>query len=795
MLSLEQMASMASFDSECETSTWLNYAGTQHEIPQHWRERAAQRQQHWSRLHGFKMGRKIGDWANGKNGEDEALVSQEREKREMEDAIVQAVIMESMQNGPDAPGSASGAQNRAGEGVKVMPPGASLIEEQAIVDGASGKDNIWGGEFKSSTARMAAEQGFASVAGCQDGAGGGELSECEWEDVEDVTYPGNAARPLEGDEQSIDGPGCTGSYLPLEKRVPERSETNTHALSEVENAARLQMAGGSRPALHTHDALPESCLQDGTSLTNDAETGTASEGGATLGGADRVENKSAVPLRLPALPRCKQFVSLQANKVSPVSPGGEQSQALHSTPLTKALQELREGQLPAPVCVSAPLESNNLEISKPHAFNPLAPRQQASLDMQAQISELRSLGASVCGPSSPSSHSTWQHLEPPPRCSPPGKERIAWHLNNRSAAALQEAERGVAGPALRPPPQTCIREERLQRAFLPPAANDIPFCALNRPSDHCTGEHVLDVSTPSAKAGLDVHSPVATVQAGPSVGKVADVCNDAHGMEARVDADHERTSPISHITQQCAHQDTAPTSQAHTVPCAAASTEAPSTARCHWDDLRRGHTEEEKKEEEEDTSNAVLHGDALLAAGPGAFQQLPAQVRASVEAQSKDVMFPRGRVDDGDTLDRLQGGVLNEVLDNEVLDDEEDDVELDYDALLAAEPDVLRQLPVQVQAAVEAHRAAAKDCCVKGGSTGRSAEAETTSFEAGAEAQGHGAEKSGTLARQSGPVVKLADEAFAMAADDFAGRGALAFIMCSCSTFAMSYQARFKFLE
>jgi hypothetical protein len=773
MLSLEQLASMASFDSECETSTWLTYAGTKHEIPQHWRERAAQRQQHWSRLHGFKMGRKIGDWANGKNDEDEALISQEREKREVEDAIVQAVIMESMQNGLDAPGSAAGAQNGAGGGVKVKPHGASLIEEQAIVDAASGKDCIWGGEFKSSTARMAAEQGFASVAACQDGTGGGELSECEWEDVEDVTDPGNAARPLAGDEQSMDGPGCTGSHLPLGKEVPERPEINTHALSGVENAARLQSAGGRRRALHTHDAVPEGCLQDSTLLTNDAETGIASEGGATWGRADRVETKPAVPLRLPALPRCMQFVSLQGNKASPVSPGGEQSQALHSTLLTKALPEPSEGQLAAPICVSAILESNNLEVSKPHAFKPPAPRHQASLDMQAQISELRRLGVFFCGPLSPSSHGTLQHLEPPPRCSPPRKEGLARHLNNRSAAALQEAERGVDGPALGPPPQTCMRDERLQNAFLPPAAEDNPFSALNRRSDHCTGEYALDVSNPSAKAGFDTHSPAAFAQAGPSVGKVGDVCNDAHGIEARVDTAHTHTSRISHITQQCAHQDTAPTPQAHTVPCTAASTGAPSTARRNWDDSRGGHTEEEEGEEGKDTSNAGLHCDALPAAGPGAFQQLPAQVWASVEAQRKDVMSTRGRVDDGGTLDRQQGRVLEEALDNEVLEDEEDEAELDYDALLAAEPDILRQLPVQVQAAVEAHRAAAIGRCGEDRSTGRSAGGETKSFEVGAEGLGHGAEKSSTLARQSGPVVKLADAAFAMAAEELAGRGAL----------------------
>ena len=32
---------------------------------QHWRERMARRQRYWSMNHGFKLGRKLGDWGQG----------------------------------------------------------------------------------------------------------------------------------------------------------------------------------------------------------------------------------------------------------------------------------------------------------------------------------------------------------------------------------------------------------------------------------------------------------------------------------------------------------------------------------------------------------------------------------------------------------------------------------------------------------------------------------------------------------------------------------------------------------
>jgi hypothetical protein len=60
-----------------------------------WRARAAQRQQHWSRLHGFKLGRKIGDWSKNDEApqEDEEAVLQQQEQ------ALQAALLESIQGG------------------------------------------------------------------------------------------------------------------------------------------------------------------------------------------------------------------------------------------------------------------------------------------------------------------------------------------------------------------------------------------------------------------------------------------------------------------------------------------------------------------------------------------------------------------------------------------------------------------------------------------------------------------------------------------------------------------------
>lgn len=45
----------------------------QQAAPQHWRQRAAQRQKYWSVSHGFQMGRKLAAWGEDEPGEGAGL--------------------------------------------------------------------------------------------------------------------------------------------------------------------------------------------------------------------------------------------------------------------------------------------------------------------------------------------------------------------------------------------------------------------------------------------------------------------------------------------------------------------------------------------------------------------------------------------------------------------------------------------------------------------------------------------------------------------------------------------------
>ena len=111
------------------------HAAAQDKVPKDWRERAAQRHQHWSRLHGFKLGRKIGDWA--KQDEDEqrdaeaASPRADREQLEREEAQVQAAILESL-------GQARQGATQEAHGGALSDSGGELQWEEAAEASTSG---------------------------------------------------------------------------------------------------------------------------------------------------------------------------------------------------------------------------------------------------------------------------------------------------------------------------------------------------------------------------------------------------------------------------------------------------------------------------------------------------------------------------------------------------------------------------------------------------------------------------------------------------------------------------------
>lgn len=94
-------------------------------VPKDWRERKAQRQQHWSRLHGFKFGRKIGDWS--KQDEEDAAAEAAAaasahggDFNEEDDAEFQAALLQSLGQGSGEIGrSAELAGEGADDGVPV----------------------------------------------------------------------------------------------------------------------------------------------------------------------------------------------------------------------------------------------------------------------------------------------------------------------------------------------------------------------------------------------------------------------------------------------------------------------------------------------------------------------------------------------------------------------------------------------------------------------------------------------------------------------------------------------------
>jgi hypothetical protein len=589
------------------------------------------------------MGRKIGDWAKGDKrvaqDKEEELARNSNELLEVEDAIVEAAIIESMHDTEAVEGV---AEERAAivESMHGQEAVEGCAEERAI------SESFEGGTTSAGVAEVGAFDRGSSV------TEGGALRKSQ--SVAEAQLVGNGPGVAEG--RKLGKGACAAEAAVLKSTAHDQDGQGSADVEDIDwEHAETRFDGCAAQGMRGDDEQVRHGL-------NWSDKDRISKEGLRSSQA-----RAALQLRLPALPGSK--------------PSRKQQ---HSGALVTESLQAPPGDMPSvTTCPDA-------AKSRPDVLSPrnLTPCERASVDMRQQISELCDVHASGHGYTG----------------------RVESSIRGRGKAAGPGAAAGKAGVSL---------AQRL---------NDSSEAALRDAQGGLKGPTNVEIRT-SGTAGVGQAPHVQEARS-----RVQGSADEAHLRYLQGRGDAVELAGAHHAAP---HHEGFPHALAHSRHEGGAG-QAPDTGEGLNVDgpsalatRTVGHTEGQLT----DTGQGMCGAEALVDTGrpPGAFDRPPDVHKRGEAVQEK----------------RL--GAVDGLLQQQGPAEDDGGEELDYDALLSADPAVLQQLPPQVQAAVEAYRAAATtgDC---------------THSDEGFTDRATG--NSEVVAQQTGPVVKVKGTAFKLAAEE-----------------------------